>query len=55
MDFAYIARGDGHCMLCGDWARERWHVVVDCRVVRDLWARLGAVVEVWGGRSVGRL
>ena len=55
MDFAYIARGDGHCMLCGKWARERWHVVVDCRVVCDLWGRLGAVVEVWGGRLVGRL
>ena len=54
MDFAYIARGDGHCMLCGEWARERWHVVVDCWVVRDLWARFGAVVEVWGGRDVGR-
>ena len=55
MDFAYIARGDGSCLLCGQWARERWHVVVECEVVCELWGRLGGVVGVWGGPAVGRV
>ena len=55
MDFAYIARGDGSCLLCGQRARERWHVVVDCAVVVELWRRLGAVVGEWGGPDVGRV
>ena len=55
MDFAYIARGDGDCLLCGQRARERWHVVVECGVVVELWRKLGEVVGVWGGPAVGRL
>ena len=54
MDYAYIARGDGLCRMCGQRARERWHVVVDCEVVRRLWVRLGGVVERWGGAVVER-
>ena len=54
MDYAYIARGDGSCPMCGERARERWHVVVDCEVVRRLWLRLGGVVERWGGAAVER-
>ena len=54
MDYAYIARGDGRCRLCGEWARQRWHVVVECEVVCQLWGRLGGVVEVWGGGVVDR-
>ena len=54
MDYAYIARGDGGCRMCGQRARERWHVVVDCEVVRRLWVRLGGVVERWGGAVVER-
>ena len=41
-------------MLCGQWARRRWHVVVECEVVVRLWRRLGGVVEVWGGGEVDR-
>ena len=40
--------------MCGQRARERWHVVVDCEVVRRLWVRLGGVVERWGGAVVER-
>ena len=54
MDFAYIARGDGFCLLCGQRARERWHVVVDCEVVVRLWGRLLGVVGVWGGAVLER-
>ena len=54
MDYAYIARGDGSCPMCGERARERWHVVVDCEVVRRLWVKLGGVVERWGGAVVER-
>ena len=54
MDYAYIARGDGCCCLCGEWARQRWHIVVECEVVRQLWGRLGGVVEVGGGGVVDR-
>ena len=54
MDYAYVARGDGCCLLCGLWARERWHVVVECEVVGHLWRRLGDVVAVLGGADVDR-
>ena len=30
--------------MCGEVARERWHVVTECRVVRELWDRLGPVL-----------
>ena len=49
MDYAYVARGDGNCPMCGQWARRRWHVVVECRVVGELWRRLGVEVAVLGG------
>ena len=52
MDYAYIARGDGCCCFCGEWARRRWHVVVECEVVVRLWSRLGEMVEVLGGGAV---
>ena len=52
MDYAYIARGDGCCLMCGQWARRRWHVVLECGVVRELWGRLGAEVAVLGGGKV---
>ena len=39
--------------MCGQVARERWHVVVGCEVVVELWRRLEEVVEGWGG-PVGR-
>ena len=42
------------CLLCGVWARQRWHVVVECEVVRRLWVLLGGVVEPWGGGVVDR-
>ena len=49
MDYAYIARGDGMCHMCGQWARKRWHVVVECQVVRGLWRRFGEEVAGLGG------
>ena len=30
--------------MCGEVARERWHVVTECRVVCELWDRLGPVL-----------
>ena len=45
MDYAYIARGDGNCCLCRQWARERWHIVVECEIVKELWQKLGLMVE----------
>ena len=44
MDHAYIARGDGCCRMCGIFARERWHIIVECQVVRNLWNRLSATL-----------
>ena len=42
--------GGGHCQLCGQVARERWHVVVDCAVVKGVWARLeGTLVQLVAG------
>ena len=40
MDYAYTGRGDGNCEMCGVYARERWHTILECRVTRDLWAKL---------------
>ena len=48
MDHAYIGRGDGHCLLCGEWARRRWHVITECEVVKLLWQRLGLMVQPLG-------
>ena len=36
----WLNEGDGRCKFCGDEAEERWHVLVDCPVVVDLWDRL---------------
>ena len=49
MDYAYIARGDGTCSLCGQWARRRWHVVTECAIVKELWRKLGVEIETLGG------
>ena len=54
MDFAWIPREDGCCLLCVEWAK-RWYVVVECEVVLRLWQRLGGVVGVWGDATVGRV
>ena len=48
MDHAYTGRGDGHCLLCGEWARRRWHVIIECQIVKLLWQRLGHMVEPLG-------
>ena len=52
MDHAYIARGDGVCEMCGVFARQRWHVVIECQVVRDLWDRLSATLVRLDSRGV---
>ena len=36
----WVGDGNGECRLCGEVARERWHVVIECEVVRRLWRRL---------------
>ena len=54
MDHAYIARGDGCCRMCGVFARERWHIVVECQVVRNLWDRLSATLGQIKEGSVSR-
>ena len=41
----WVGDGNGECRMCGEVARERWHVVTECRVVRELWDRLGPVLE----------
>ena len=45
MAMAWVGDGNGECRLCGEAARERWHVVVECRVVRELWERLGPTLD----------
>lgn len=40
MQFRFYGEGDGACWLCRDRAEERWHLLIECRVVRDLWGRL---------------
>ena len=52
MDHAYIARGDGVCEMCGVFARERWHTVIECQVVVDLWERLSATLVRLDNRGV---
>ena len=54
MDSAYIARGDGVCEMCGVQARERWHTVLDCQVVVELWDRLSAALVRLDERGVTR-
>ena len=36
----WVGDGNGECRLCGEVARERWHVVIECEVVRRLWRKL---------------
>ena len=45
MDHAYIHRGDGICEMCGFFARERWHTIIECDVVINLWERLKPHLE----------
>jgi len=52
MDHAYIARGDGICEMCGVFARQRWHTVIECQVVLDLWDRLSATLVSLDNRGV---
>ena len=57
MDYAYIARGDGLCPMCGEWARTRWHIVVECEVTKQVWGKLSATLErlVDGGVNGGEM
>ena len=43
--------------MCGRVARERWHVVVECEVVREVWSKLeGTLVQLKAGPvSVGEM
>ena len=52
MDHAYIGRGDGNCRLCGQWARKRWHVIIECEVVKKVWQKLADMVAPLGGTTV---
>ena len=52
MDMAYIARGDGVCEMCGVSARERWHTVIECQVVVELWGKLSATLVRLDNRAV---
>ena len=52
MDHAYIGRGNGNCCLCNQWARNRWHIVLECQVVKKLWKKLADLVAPLGGTSV---
>ena len=52
MDHAYIRRGDGCCEMCGVFARQRWHTVIECQVVRNLWDRLSATLVRLDNRGV---
>ena len=52
MDHAYIRRGDGICEMCGVFARQRWHTVIECQVVLDLWDRLSATLVRLDNRGV---
>ena len=52
MDHAYIDRGDGNCCLCQQYARRRWHVVIECDVVKRLWNKLLGMVAPLGGTNV---
>ena len=52
MDHAYIRRGDGICEMCGVFARQRWHTVIECQVVLDLWDKLSATLVRLDNRAV---
>ena len=52
MDMAYIRRGDGVCEMCGVSARERWHTVIECQVVVELWGKLSATLVRLDNRAV---
>ena len=54
MENAYRHNGDGVCRMCGAWARERWHTVLECAVVLRLWERWGGVFVALGRGVVGR-
>ena len=51
-DHAYIGRGDGMCEMCGVFARQRWHTVIECQVVKDLWDRLSVTLVRLDNRGV---
>ena len=52
MDHTYIGRGNGNCCLCNQWARNRWHIILECQVVKKLWQKLADLVAPLGGTSV---
>ena len=55
MDHGYISRGDGHCSLCTQWARNRWHIITECDVVIKLWDRFAQTIgALAGGLTVER-
>merc|ERR1711873_239488 len=44
--------GDGVCEMCGVSARERWHTVIECQVVVELWGKLSATLVRLDNRAV---
>ena len=38
--------------MCGVFARQRWHTVIECQVVRNLWDRLSATLVRLDNRGV---
>ena len=51
MEYAYRKEGDGNCHLCAQWARNRWHTIIECEVVTKLWKRFGEIVHRLAGTA----